>query len=321
MLCTAAMVGLLAALTTASPIEKRVPPTDIDGTILNYALTLEYLERRFYTDGVARFNNASFMAAGFDAAFYANMLEVAKDEQTHVAFLHDALVAAGVQPTNELEYTFPYTDAKSFVTLATVLEGVGVSAYLGAANLITDPDYLTAAGAILTIEARHASYLRAAAGESPFPTPFDTPLGLNAVYSLAAQFITGGSSPVSLPVMAFPPISLKCSHFYYQADRSSVTFTNAYKNAAAMDSSITKDTPVYAVFYSGLVPTAVPVKITRGNKDYKVDTLPAGIAGQVYVTLSKSATDFGDDNVISGVGLIEVYPKNGQPAGDGSLVC
>lgn len=39
-----------------------------------------------------------------------------------------------------------------------------------------NPDYLTAAGAILTVEARHSSYLRAELKESPFPNPFDTPL-------------------------------------------------------------------------------------------------------------------------------------------------
>lgn len=97
-----------------------------------------------------------------------------------------------------------------------------------------DKDYLTAAGSILTVEARHTSYIRASLGESPFPTPFDTPLDFvssviprivkrslttenqNEVYSLASAFITGGSSPVKLPFQAFPALALQCTQYYYE---------------------------------------------------------------------------------------------------------
>lgn len=69
--------------------------------------------------------------------------------------------------------------------------------------------YLTAAGSILTVEARHSSYLRAAQKQAPFAQAFDTPLSINEVYSLAVQFIT--SCPASnppLPVKAFPVLTL-----------------------------------------------------------------------------------------------------------------
>lgn len=51
--------------------------------------------------------------------------------------------------------------------------------YTGAAASIMDKDYLTAAASILSVEARHASYIRSELGESPFPNPFDTPLDFN----------------------------------------------------------------------------------------------------------------------------------------------
>lgn len=52
-----------------------------------------------------------------------------------------------------------------------------MDSYLGAAASIINKDYLTAAGSILTIEARHSAYLRSELKESPFPNPFGTPLG------------------------------------------------------------------------------------------------------------------------------------------------
>lgn len=58
----------------------------------------------------------------------------------------------------------------------------------------------------------------------------------------------------------------------------------------------------------------VQVRITAGNSDYKIDRLPAGIAGQVYVVLSKSSTAFNDENIIAGPAILEVYPKGQTPA-------
>jgi hypothetical protein len=185
-------VAVASSFISAAPIEERAAPAIVvdynvpeggDITILNYALILEYLERAFYKGGLAKFSAADFANAGFDATFYTNLEEIAYDEvvcyplgskslhdtnylQTHVDFLAGALGAAGVK---EAQYKFPYTDPKSFVALASVLEGVGVSAYLGAAAEIADKSYLTIAGSILTVKSRHSSYIRAALKESPFP--------------------------------------------------------------------------------------------------------------------------------------------------------
>ncbi|KAL8657229.1 MAG: hypothetical protein Q9226_002124 [Calogaya cf. arnoldii] len=309
--------SLAVSAVQASPLGKRnqvTTPTVNDGIILNYALTLEYLERKFYMEGLANYTREEFIADGFEDPFYDNLKEIYFDEQTHVSFLKENLEKAGITPTNELEYSFGTTTPMQFVGLSSVLEGVGVSAYLGAARDIMNKDYLDAAGSILAVEARHTSYIRASLGESPFPNPFDTPLGYNKVFSLAADFITGGSSPVALPFKQFPELPLQCSQYYYEADRSSVTFSGAFKEAAK-NFGIKKETPIYAVFFSGLKKLPVQVRTTAGSAgDYKIDRIPAGVVGQTYVVLSKSATDFSDEQVIAGVGLLEVYKKGMTPA-------
>lgn len=164
--------------------------------------------------------------------------------QTHVSFLAGALGSSAV---HEATYSFPSTDAKSFLALASVLEGVGVSAYLGAAGAIASKAYLTAAGSILTVESRHSAYIRAELSESPFPKPFDTPLDFNSVFSLAAQFITGfASGDPALPFTAFPALTV------VETGSSGLTFTGAFANAKGKGLVADANTAVYAVLYSGL---------------------------------------------------------------------
>jgi hypothetical protein len=229
-------------------------------------------------------------------------------------------VSVGATPVKEAKYSFPVKDVKSFVALSSVLEGVGVSAYLGAAGAIVEDAFLTAAGAILTVEARHSSYIRAALKQSPFPKPFDTPMNFNSVFSLAAQFITGfAEGDAALPFTAFPPLAIEASRYPYTAGSSPVTFKNAFKNALDKKLVTDKNTPVFAVLFSGLDTYHVQVRVTRGDQDYKFDKIPAGDAskgqlaptGQVYIVLSTADgvnAKVSDENTISGVGIIEVLP-------------
>ena len=133
------LAALTVGLSIASPveIEKRAvvkTPVVNDADILNYALTLEYLERKFYSEGLAKFSRNDFVKAGFADPFYANLEEIYTDEKTHVSFISAALTAAKYTPTVELVYKFPFNTPLEFITLASVLEGVGVSAYVALNN-------------------------------------------------------------------------------------------------------------------------------------------------------------------------------------------
>lgn len=79
----ALLSSCLAAFSAAAPVEKRqaVAPPGGDITILNYALTLEYLERKFYEQGLQNYTAEQFAEAGFDATFYANLENIYADEK------------------------------------------------------------------------------------------------------------------------------------------------------------------------------------------------------------------------------------------------
>lgn len=88
--------------------------------------------------------------------------------------------------------------------VARLVENVGVTAYLGAANLITDPVLLTAAGSILTVEARHQTILNVLSAGTAIPQAFDFAFTPSEVLSLAGPFIFG----CDLGIDANPPLSV-----------------------------------------------------------------------------------------------------------------
>lgn len=151
-----------------------------DVGILNYALTLEYLEAAFYNGATAANLSLSPQAAAF--------LRIAtRDENAHVKFLKGAL---GSKATKEPAFNFKgaNTSVDMFMKTAAVLENTGVHAYSGQALNIKSPAYVKAALSILTIEARHASVIgllnqgAAPAGTAMTPNgPFDTPLTADEV--------------------------------------------------------------------------------------------------------------------------------------------
>jgi Ferritin-like domain len=174
-----AMMGGGAVLSALAPSALAAgggrPPASFgkgDIGILNYALTLEYLEAAFYNGATAANLPLSSQASAF-------LKVVTKDENAHVKFLKKAL---GSKAAKEPKFDFKgaNTDTEMFMKTAQVLENTGVHAYSGQALNIKNPAYVAAALSILTIEARHASViglLNDPSGEAIAPNgPFDTPL-------------------------------------------------------------------------------------------------------------------------------------------------
>jgi hypothetical protein len=285
-------VAALAAVASAAPAAKRAAIDD--ATILNYALTLEHLENTFYRQGLANFTEADFKAAGFDAEAYNRIKTISSDEATHVSFLSGALTAAGAKPVKECTYAFGVTSVQSFLATASVLEGVGVSAYLGAAADIMSKTYLTAAGSILTVEARHSAYVRGLNKQSPFPQPFDAPLSYNEVYTLAAGFIKScPSDNPALPVKAFPSLSASSKDMPIKTGSTIMLGTTGYKIEGT----------VYAAFIAVTGPTFVEAKSVNGG--YEV-VVPKGFAGQSYVVLTSCNTAATDDTILAGPAIVEI---------------
>jgi Ferritin-like domain len=153
---------------------------DID--ILNFALTLEYLETNFY--------NVKGMAVGLsgEAKTLAGMF--GDEEAEHVAALTKAIAGAGGKPVKQPKFSFPVTDQASFLKLAYVLENTGVGAYNGAGPSLMNKAYLAAAGSIVQTEARHAAAIALLTGGMITPNgAFDKPLSKAQVLAKAGPLI------------------------------------------------------------------------------------------------------------------------------------
>ena len=160
--------------------------SDLD--VLNYALTLEHLEYAFYRDGIGLF---SFGNDSRGQSIDTNFAAIRDHEGAHVETLASVIADLGGTPVEEATYDFgdAYADPMAFMMTAAALENTGVSAYDGAGQFITDPELLTAAGSIVAVEARHASYLNLLTGQIPFPAAFETPLTMDEVLEIAGPFI------------------------------------------------------------------------------------------------------------------------------------
>lgn len=184
----------LAGLALGQKAFAQTGPTDND--ILNFALNLEFLEAQFYTlattgmtidqvglsikSGGGTAGGAVTVKANPKVTFTTPLLqqlaaEITQDEQNHVKFLQAALGASAIaQPKIDLMNSFnalasaaglgstfdPFASETNFLLGAFIFEDVGVTAYQGAAGLITSKTYLDKAVGMHNVEAYHAAAIR-----------------------------------------------------------------------------------------------------------------------------------------------------------------
>jgi ferritin-like protein len=153
---------------------------DVD--ILNFALTLEYLESAFYKE--ARAGKAKLTG---DLMTLVDL--ISEDEDQHVTALTATIKQLGGKPVPEPKFNFPYSDTAGFLKLSQTFEDTGVSAYNGAAPSIKSKDVLAAAGGIVQVESRHAAAIRLQNKQTPAPDAFDPSLGKNEVLTAVKPFI------------------------------------------------------------------------------------------------------------------------------------
>ena len=155
---------------------------DID--ILNYALTLEFLETEFYTQAAKRVKGLSKYESDLTK-------ELRDNEGAHVDALTATIKQLGGKPVAKPMFQFggAFASRTAYLKTANVLEDTGVSAYNGAAPMIKSVDVLAAAGGIVQVEARHAALIRLVRNRPPAPLGFDKASDMDEILAAVKPFI------------------------------------------------------------------------------------------------------------------------------------
>jgi rubrerythrin len=148
-----------------APRGASAPSAAQDKRILNFALLLEYLESAFYDEAFAKGKLSGDLLA------YVSV--VRRHEQEHVDFLKTAL-GREARKRPSFEFGPATSDPARVIAAAITLEELMIAAYNGQAANLTKPT-LAMAAKIVSVEARHAGWIRAIAGKNPAPNATDRP--------------------------------------------------------------------------------------------------------------------------------------------------
>jgi len=186
------VLGGVAAGTTAA-FAQTPSPTPSAGAasstgdlgILNYALTLEYLEAEFYKQGIA--------AGKLSGRELDLVTPIEAHEQAHVQAITATVSKLGGTPVAMPKITFPagtFDTRDKFLMTASTFEETGVSAYHGQVPLIMSGAVLGAAASIAGVESRHAAILASLIGGKPVPNAFEQPKDMATVLAAVKPFLS-----------------------------------------------------------------------------------------------------------------------------------
>ena len=181
-LAAGAAYGALSATGLISAALAESGGGDVD--ILNYALTLEYLEAEFYTQAAKQVKGLS--------SYQSKLTKKLRDDETaHVDALAATVKQLGGKAVAKPTFDFggAFASPAAYLKTANVLEDTGVSAYNGAATMIESVDVLAAAGGIVQIEARHAAMIRLERNKPPAPQAFDKASTMDEILAAVKPFI------------------------------------------------------------------------------------------------------------------------------------
>jgi hypothetical protein len=165
-----AAVGGVVLGEWAEPATSR-PSAKQDAEILNFALLLEYVQSTFYAEAIKR--------GGLSGEPLTYARTVGAHEDAHLAFLKRALGSAA-RKSPKLDFGDDTADVDRFQTAAFKLEDLGVAAYNSQAPNLTKAT-LTAAAKIVSVEARHAAWIRDIRGDVPAPHASEPPITASRV--------------------------------------------------------------------------------------------------------------------------------------------
>jgi Ferritin-like domain len=177
-LSKAALGGATLLAAFAAPPEAKAQSAKRDIAIMNFALSLEYLQDSFYSE-VERLG-------GFSGELGRQARVVGAHERAHVEALRKVLGARAIS-RGRYDFRGATEQPEAFTRTAVAFEDLAVAAYKGQAPNISDSGLLVAALGIHTVEARHAAWIRRLAGSSPAPTAFDEPRTAKSVLTLVQR--------------------------------------------------------------------------------------------------------------------------------------